>query len=82
MSKVHPKVACTIFRIFCLAQEHTYLSLSLFKTDTNSLGHNLEEKSTHTAHLTLFFDEDLKVLVNDGDSKQDTWNKRITITEN
>lgn len=30
-----------------------------------------EEKGSHAAHLALLFDEDLKVLVDDGDRQQD-----------
>ena len=33
---------------------------------------SLEEKSTHTSHLTLFLYEDFKVLVNDCDGQQNT----------
>lgn len=32
----------------------------------------LEEQSTHTANFTLFFYEDLKVLVDDGNGQQDS----------
>ena len=32
----------------------------------------LEEERTHASHFALFFDEDLKVLVNDCDGEQDT----------
>lgn len=32
----------------------------------------LEEQSSHAAHLTLFLDEDLKVLIDDGHSQEDT----------
>lgn len=31
-----------------------------------------EEKGSHAAHLTLLLDEDLKVLVDDGDCQQDS----------
>lgn len=30
---------------------------------------HLEQQSSHASHLTLFFDKDLKVLVDDSDSK-------------
>lgn len=33
---------------------------------------DLEQKRAHAAHLRLFLDEDLKVLVDDGDGQQDT----------
>ena len=32
----------------------------------------LEENGAHATHLALFLDEDLKVLVDDGHSKQNT----------
>ncbi len=32
----------------------------------------LKEESTHTAHFTLFFHKDLKVLVDDSDGQQDS----------
>ena len=31
-----------------------------------------EEQGPHAAYFTLFFDKDLKVLIDDGDSQQDT----------
>ena len=32
----------------------------------------LEEQSSHASHFTLFLDEDLKVLIYDGHSQEDT----------
>ena len=32
----------------------------------------LEEQSSHASHFTLFLDEDLKVLIDDGHSQEDT----------
>lgn len=32
----------------------------------------LKQESSHASHFTLLFNEDFKVLVNDGDSQQNT----------